>query len=122
MKDSLAGVFQPECRDLSNADPDDDGRKNLSHRTWNELQESALSTDSIYLMAARKDSMQSILLHSEMAELEWSGRYKITEDKPGPETDDQSLLQNPGIHSGKDEPAKLANESPTQTLTRFTRI
>jgi hypothetical protein len=38
-----------------------------------------LSTDSIVLVAARKGDLEDIQLHSEMADLDWSGHYKLTE-------------------------------------------
>jgi hypothetical protein len=38
-----------------------------------------LKTDSIMLLANRKDDIQDIQLHSEMADLDWKGRYKLTE-------------------------------------------
>jgi len=38
-----------------------------------------LHTDSITLLAQRKDGFQDIQLHSEMADLDWNGRYKLTE-------------------------------------------
>lgn len=37
------------------------------------------TTDSILLTAARNNEMQDIQLHSEMADLDWNGRYKLTE-------------------------------------------
>jgi hypothetical protein len=78
MKDSLALSFQLNT-DLANTDPDFlKGRIDLtalgvSYRNQH------LSPDSIYLIAATKDSVQSLLLHAEMADLDWSGKYKITE-------------------------------------------
>jgi hypothetical protein len=38
-----------------------------------------IKTDSIFLVAARKDDIQDLQLHSEMADLDWSGHYKLTE-------------------------------------------
>ena len=38
-----------------------------------------LSTDSIVLVAARKEGIEDIQLHSEMADLDWNGHYKLTE-------------------------------------------
>ena len=78
MKDSLAMSFNLNT-DLANTDPDAiEGRIDLTALGMS-YRNQQLSTDSIYLMAARKDSVQSLLLHSEMADLNWSGRYKITE-------------------------------------------
>jgi len=38
-----------------------------------------LATDSILLLADHKNGIQDIQLHSEMADIDWNGRYKITE-------------------------------------------
>jgi hypothetical protein len=38
-----------------------------------------LSTDSILLLADHKNGIEDIQLHSEMADLDWSGRYRLTE-------------------------------------------
>ncbi|HLZ87605.1 MAG TPA: hypothetical protein VKQ52_10205, partial [Puia sp.] len=38
-----------------------------------------LSTDSIILVATRQEDIEEIRLHSEMADLDWHGRYKLTE-------------------------------------------
>ena len=38
-----------------------------------------LTTDSIVLVAARQDDIEDIRLHTEMADLDWKGRYKLTE-------------------------------------------
>ena len=38
-----------------------------------------IATDSILLVASRKDDIQDIRLHTEMADIEWNGRYKLTE-------------------------------------------
>ena len=78
MKDSLAMSFNLNT-DLAYTDPDAlEGKIYLTELGMSYRNEQ-LSTDSIYLMAVRKDSVQSFLLHSEMADLNWSGRYKITE-------------------------------------------
>ena len=78
MEDSLAMSFNLNA-DLSNTDPDAmEGRLYLSSFGMN-YRNQQLSTDSIYLTATRKDSLQSILMHSEMADLDWEGRYKMTE-------------------------------------------
>ena len=37
------------------------------------------STDSILLLASRKEDIEDIQLHSEMADIDWNGRYKLTE-------------------------------------------
>ncbi len=81
-----------------------------------------LSTDSIYLEAARKDSMQSLLLHAEMADLNWSGRYKITEIKQALEQTINHYYKIPGFIEQRHQPAKLAIESLTQTITRCARL
>ncbi len=39
----------------------------------------SLATDSIVLVAARREDLEDIQLHSEMADLDWNGRYKLTE-------------------------------------------
>ena len=78
MKDSLAMSFNLNT-DLANTDPDaPEGRLYLSALGIH-YRNQYLSTDSIYLEASRKDSLQSFLLRSEMADLNWSGRYKIRE-------------------------------------------
>src|SRR6202000_496689 len=38
-----------------------------------------LATDSIVLVAARRQDIQDIQLHSEMIDLDWNGRFKLTE-------------------------------------------
>lgn len=38
-----------------------------------------LTTDSIVLVATRQQNIEDIQLHSEMADLDWKGRYKLTE-------------------------------------------
>ncbi|HVV03065.1 MAG TPA: AsmA family protein, partial [Puia sp.] len=38
-----------------------------------------LTTDSILLVADHKNGIQDIQLHTEMADVDWSGRYKLTE-------------------------------------------
>ncbi|HXB08050.1 MAG TPA: AsmA family protein, partial [Puia sp.] len=38
-----------------------------------------LATDSIALVATRQNDIQDIHLHSEMADIDWQGRYKLTE-------------------------------------------
>jgi len=80
MKDSLAMSFNLNTN-LTNSDPDAFEGKLYLTTLGMSYRNQHLSTDSIYLEAARKDSMQSLLLHSEMADLNWSGRYKITELK-----------------------------------------
>jgi translocation and assembly module TamB len=78
VKDSLAMSFQLNTN-LTDTDPDAiDGRIYLTDLGVN-YRNQRLFTDSIYLVAARKDSLQSLLLHAQMADLNWSGRYKITE-------------------------------------------
>ncbi len=77
-KDSLAMSFHLNT-DLANTDPDSiEGRIDLTAFGLS-YGNQYLSTDSICLMATRKDSIQTFLLHSDMADLNWSGRYKITE-------------------------------------------
>jgi hypothetical protein len=78
MKDSLEMSFNLNT-DLSNTDPDAaEGRIYLTSLGLN-YRNRQISIDSIYLESAGKDSMQSLLLHTEMADLNLSGRYKITE-------------------------------------------
>jgi len=38
-----------------------------------------IATDSIALIATRQENIQRIQLHSEMADLDWKGQYKLTE-------------------------------------------
>ncbi len=38
-----------------------------------------LKTDSVVLIAARQDNIEDIQLHTEMVDLDWKGRYKLTE-------------------------------------------
>ena len=78
IKDSLAMSFNLNT-ELGNTDPDAmEGKIYLTDLGLSYRNEQ-LSTDSIYLIAARKDSIQSFVLRSAMADLDWSGRYKITE-------------------------------------------
>jgi hypothetical protein len=78
MKDSLAMSFNLNTV-LANTDPDAvEGKLYLTSLVMN-YKNKHLFTDSIFVAAARKDSMLSILLHSEMAELSLSGRYKVTQ-------------------------------------------
>ncbi len=78
MEDSLAMTFNLNA-DLTNTDPDAmEGKLYLSSLGMN-YRNQKLSTDSIFLIATRKDSLQSILLHSGIADLDWEGRYKMTE-------------------------------------------
>ena len=58
--DSLQGTFTAT------------GLRLLRGRQW-------LTTDSIVLVAARQDDIEDIRLHTEMADLDWKGRYKLTE-------------------------------------------
>jgi hypothetical protein len=58
--DSLQGTFKAT------------GLRLLRGRQW-------LTTDSIVLVAARQDDIEEIRLHTEMADLDWKGRYKLTE-------------------------------------------
>ena len=78
VEDSLAMSFDLHT-DLATADPDSmEGRIYLTALKMSYKNEE-LSTDSIYVLAARKDSIQSLILHADMADLDWTGRYKITE-------------------------------------------
>jgi hypothetical protein len=38
-----------------------------------------IATDSLALIASRQDDIQDIHLHTEMADIDWKGRYKLTE-------------------------------------------
>jgi translocation and assembly module TamB len=38
-----------------------------------------IATDSLTLIAVRQDDIQDIQLHTEMADIDWKGRYKLTE-------------------------------------------
>jgi len=38
-----------------------------------------IATDSLTLIASRQDDIQDIQLHTEMADIDWKGRYKLTE-------------------------------------------
>jgi TamB, inner membrane protein subunit of TAM complex len=58
--DSLQGTFKAT------------GLRLLQGRQW-------LTTDSIVLVAARQGGIEDIGLHTEMADLDWKGRYKLTE-------------------------------------------
>jgi hypothetical protein len=78
MKDSLAMSFNLHTN-LANTDPDAiEGRLDLTALGIS-YRNKYLSTDSIFLEAARKDSFQSLVLHADMADLNLSGKYKITE-------------------------------------------
>ncbi len=78
MKDNLALSFRLNTN-LADTDPDfTRGRMDLT--TLDVMYRNRhLSTDSIYLVATENDSVRSLLFHAEMADLNWSGRYKITE-------------------------------------------
>ncbi len=80
MKDSLAMSFNLNT-DLANTDPDALEGKLYLTALGMSYGNQQLSIDSIYLLATKKDSLQSLLLHSGMADLNLSGRYKITELK-----------------------------------------
>ena len=96
MKDSLALSFNLNT-DLANTDPDSvEGRLYLTELEMN-YRDKQLSTDSIYLVAVRKDSMQSIRLHAEMADLNWSGKYKITEIRQALKQTFNHYYKTPGI-------------------------
>jgi hypothetical protein len=78
LKDSLAMSFNLHTN-LSHTDPDAlEGSLYLT-ALGASYGNQHLSTDSIYLEAARKDSLQSLILHADMADLNLSGKYKITE-------------------------------------------
>ena len=78
IKDTLGMRFNLNA-DLANSDPDAlAGKLYLTRLGVNYLNQ-PLFTDSVYLMAERKDSSETILLQSEMVNLDWSGRYRITE-------------------------------------------
>ena len=103
MKDSLAMSFNLNT-DLANTDPDAvEGRIYLTALGMN-YRNQQLSTDSIYLEAARKDSLQSLLLHSEMADLNLSGRYKITEIKQALEQTINHYYKIPGFTAERISP------------------
>ena len=80
MDDSLAMSFNLHTN-LTNTDPDAFEGSLYLNALEMSYRNQHLKTDSIYLAGTRKDSMQFIVLHSEMADLNWSGRYKITEIK-----------------------------------------
>ena len=78
MNDSLAMSFNLHTN-LSNTDPDAfEGSLYLSALGIS-YRNQHLKTDSIFLVGSRKDSVQSLVLHADMADLNLSGRYKITE-------------------------------------------
>ena len=78
MKDSLAMSFNLHTN-LPNTDPDElDGSLYLTAINMR-YRDEHLYTDSIYLGATKKDSLQSLLVHANMAEINLTGRYKITE-------------------------------------------
>ena len=76
--DSLSMSFNLHA-DLANTNPDTaEGKIYLTDLGLN-YRAAHLSTDSIYLEAERKESIESIILRSEMADLNWTGRYKVAE-------------------------------------------
>ena len=76
--DSLAMSFRLHT-DLDNTNPDSaEGKIYLTALEMN-YRGAHMSTDSIYLEAARKDAEQSILIRSNIADLDWNGKYKVTE-------------------------------------------
>jgi hypothetical protein len=78
MKDSLAMSFNLNA-DLANTDPDAPEGKLWLAGLEMSYRNQQLSTDSIYLEASDNDSLHSLILHSEMADLNWTGMYKIRE-------------------------------------------
>jgi hypothetical protein len=65
--------------DFSSTNPDSlQGNLNIYDILFSNAGKS-LHTDSIRLMAAHSDTAQQIQIRSEMADLDWTGRYKLTE-------------------------------------------
>ena len=54
------------------------GRLNMSDLKWT-INSQSFHTDSVGILANHSDTGQSIRLHSEMADLNWAGKYKITQ-------------------------------------------
>ncbi len=103
MKDSLAMSFNLNTN-LTNTDPDAvNGRIDLTALSVS-YGNRYLSTDSIYLVAAEKDSMQYLILHAEMADLNWSGKYKITEMKQALQQTINHYYKIPGYTAEKISP------------------
>ncbi|HMH31567.1 MAG TPA: translocation/assembly module TamB domain-containing protein [Puia sp.] len=77
-KDTL-GLKLNVKADFASTDPDAlQGKIDLYNLSVNDSKK-ILKTDTITLVAARKDSIQNIHLHSEMAEIDWVGQYRLTE-------------------------------------------
>ena len=116
LKDSLAMSFNLHTN-LSNTNPDAaEGRVYLTAVDIH-YRDQHLSTDSIYLESVRKDSIQSLVLHSDMAELNLSGRYKITEIKQALTQTINHYYKIPGFKEEKISPQNwqmnlLLNPSP----------
>ncbi len=75
MKDSLAMSFKLNTN-MANTDPDAlEGNLYLTALGMS-YGNQQLSIDSISLLATKKDSLQSLLLHAAMADLNLSGQYE----------------------------------------------
>jgi TamB, inner membrane protein subunit of TAM complex len=65
--------------DFANTDPDaPDGHLKLYNLQIANGRRQA-TADTVFLLAERKDSMENIVLHSEMEDIQWRGHYKLTE-------------------------------------------
>ena len=74
-----------------------------------------LATDSILLLAQRKDDFQEIILHSEMADLDWKGIYKVTETAKALQ---QTLRHYYGADSSRDDRTMHSRNSDSLHLLR----
>ncbi len=103
MNDSLAMSFNLHTN-LTSTDPDAlDGTLYLT-ALGIQYRDQHLLTDSIFLEASRSDSMQSLVLHSDLADLNLSGRYKITEIKQALEQTINHYYKIPGFAEARISP------------------
>ena len=78
IKDSLQMHLLLDA-DFASTNPDAlQGRMVINDLGWTMASDS-YHTDSVLLLAEHSDTSQSIRLRSEMADMDWTGRYKITE-------------------------------------------
>ena len=103
MNDSLAMSFNLHTN-LTSTDPDAlDGTLYLT-ALGIQYRDQHLLTDSIFLEASRSDSMQSLVLHSDLADLNLSGRYKITQIKQALEQTINHYYKIPGFAEARISP------------------
>jgi hypothetical protein len=103
LMDSLAMSFNLHT-ELDNTNPDTaEGKIYLTGLAMH-YRNALMYTDSIYLEAARKDAEQSILMRSDMADLDWNGKYKVTESYEALKQVINHYYNLPGFSSEKISP------------------